>query len=225
MRRVAAIVALMAVAGVFVALTAGAGGTTSGPADYKIEFDNAFGLVDGADVKVAGVHGGKISSLEVDKRTKKALVGVKLEGGAFTGFRTDVFCEARPQSLIGEYFIDCQPGKGAELPRGSKVPVRQTASTIPPDLVNNILRLPYRERLRIILSELGTGVAGREQDLNDAIRRAVPALRQTDRLLAVLARESNTIRDLTANADRVIGALANNRRDVGRFVVEARDTT
>ena len=48
------------------------------------------------------------------------------------------------------------------------------------------MRRPYRERLRIILDELGAGVAGRADDLNETIRRASPALRETDRVLDVL---------------------------------------
>ena len=136
-----------------------------------------------------------------------------------------MFCEARPQSPIGEYFMDCLPGTAKrELPPGSRVPVKQTASTIPPDLIQNIMRLPYRERFRLILNEFGAGVAGRPEDLNEAVRRAVPALRQTSRLLEVLARHDTVIRDLVTDADTVLKRLSDNRRNVGRFVVEARDT-
>ena len=43
------------------------------------------------------------------------------------------------------------------------------------------MRRPYRERSEPIVSGLGAGVAGNGQDLNDTIRRAVPALRETDK--------------------------------------------
>ncbi len=86
------------------------------------------------------------------------------------------------------------------------------------------MRRPFRERFRLILSELGAGLAGRPQDLNDAIRRAVPALRQSANLLAILADHNKVIARLVRDADRVIGKLADNRRDVGRFVGEAEDT-
>jgi ABC-type transporter Mla subunit MlaD len=52
----------------------------------------------------------------------------------------------------------------------------------------------------------------------------VPALRETDRVLKLLADERATIRSLTRDADVVVGKLAANREDVGRFVAEARDT-
>jgi len=102
--------------------------------------------------------------------------------------------------------------------------VTQTASTIAPDLVQDVLREPQRDRLRIIVSELGAGVAGRGPELNGAIRRSIPALRETDRTLALLGRQNRLLADLTVNADKVVGDLAANRKDVGRFVQTANDT-
>ena len=223
MRRLLALLAI-AVAAAAGTATLGAGGDAD-TRRYTIELDNAFGLVEGGDARVAGVNAGRITSIELDDRTLKALVEVELTEEAVGALRRDVFCESRPQSPIGEYFVDCLPGTAKqEIPPGGRVPVKQTASTIPPDLIQNIMRLPYRERFRLIINELGAGVAGRPQDLNDAIRRAVPALRQTANLLEILADHDKVIRDLVADADTVLKKLADNREDVGRFVVEARDT-
>jgi ABC-type transporter Mla subunit MlaD len=220
------LLALLAVGATLVAaLALGAGGGGEEARRYTIELDNAFGLVEGGDVRVAGVNAGRVVSLRVDKRTLKALVEVELTERGFGSLRRDVFCESRPQSPIGEYFVDCLPGtERGRIPVGGKVPVKQTASTIPPDLIQNVMRLPYRQRFRLIVNEFGAGLAGRPQDLNETIRRGVPALRQTARVLEVLARHDRVIRDLVENADTVLKELADNRRNVGRFVVEARDT-
>src|ERR671921_2725903 len=127
--------------------------------------------------------------------------------------------------FIGEYFIDCRPGTDPKrLEPGSTIPVQQTETTVPVDLVNNIMRRPYRERFSILLTELGAGLAARGPDLNETIRRASPALRETDRVLAILREQRRTIRDLYDDADKVVGELAGNRDQVLRFVREARDT-
>ncbi|HEX8068135.1 MAG TPA: MlaD family protein [Thermoleophilaceae bacterium] len=209
-----------------VAIAAASTDSQGGGRRYVVELDNAFGLVVLGDVRVAGVNAGKVREIELDKRTKKALVEIEVEDEGFGSFRSDARCESRPQSPLGEFFVDCQPGTSRkEIPEGGRVPVSQTASTIPPDLITNIMRRPFRERLRLILGELGAGLAGRPDELNAAIRRAVPALRQSSRLLAVLADHNRTIRELIRNADRVVGRLADNKADVGRFVEEARDTS
>jgi virulence factor Mce-like protein len=221
-RRLLATALVLAACGVFWLLGAGAGGDGQGGTEFKVELDNAFGLIEGADLKIAGVRAGKITSLAVDRRTHRALVGFKVTRNGFGSLRTDATCESRPQSLIGEYFLDCQPGTAAtKLRDGATIAVTRTSSTVAPDLVNDILRRPYRERLAIILSELGAGVAGNARNLDDAIRRASPALRETDKVLATLARQNRILADLATNADKVVGDLAANRRDVGRWVDEA----
>ena len=225
MKRILLTALVLGAAGVVAVLASGAGGGDKSPR-YWVELDNAFGLIPGADFKVAGVRAGKIKNLKLDKRNHKALVQFQVaQQSSFTRLRTDTTCETRPQSLIGEYFLDCNPGTARTfLKPGRTIPVSQTYSTIPPDLVNNILRLPQRERLRIILNEFGTTLAGRGADLNDAIRRGVPALRETDRLLAILANENQTIANLTKNADQVVTDLANNGANVQRWVTAAKNT-
>ncbi len=220
--RVLLVAGIVAVAA-FAALGAGDDGGSG--KRYKVELDNAFGLIEGGDVKVAGVRAGKVTAMELDQRTMRALIGIRIDKAGFDDLRADVHCESRPQSLIGEYFLDCKPGSSPRrLPDGATIPVRQTGSTVPLDLINDIMRRPYRERFSILLSEFGAGLAARGTDLNETIRRANPALRETDRVLRILAEQRRTIRDLYRDAERVVGELAAKREDVGRFVEEARDT-
>jgi ABC-type transporter Mla subunit MlaD len=225
MRRLLASAALICAIAAFALISRA---TASGPSplgSYKIEFDNAFGLVGGSQFKVAGVPAGKITSIGLDRRTLHAVVTVQVTQSGFGAFHADAFCQSRPQSLIGEYFVDCQPGEsGAVLAPGSTIPVTHTQSTIPADLLQNVLRLPYRQRLTLIVNELGAGVAARSGDLAAALRRAVPALTETDNLLALLANDSRTLARLTVSADTFVTALANNRRQVQRFIIEANNT-
>ena len=191
---------------------------------YTVVLDNAFGLTSGADLRSSGVKVGKVTGLDVQRSTARALATIVVERPDFAGFRKDVFCEVKPQSLIGEYYLDCAPGTAVE-PAPHTIPVAQTAGTIPPDLVLDILRRPARERFGLILTELGIGLTARGEDLQTTIRRGVPALRETDRVLRILADNRRTLQRLTADADQVLADLASNRRDVARFVRAAGDTT
>jgi ABC-type transporter Mla subunit MlaD len=201
--------------------------TSAGAADeqrYTVVLDNAFGLTEGSDLRSSGVTIGKVKRLAVQRATARALATIVVTKPSFAGFRSDVFCEVKPQSLIGEYYMDCDPGKKQD-PAPKTIPVQQTAGTIPPDVVLDILRRPARERFGLILTELGVGLAGRGEDLNTTLRRAVPALRETDKVLEILAANRQTLNALARDADRTLAGIARNRRDVGRFVREAGDTT
>ena len=229
MRRVITAIGLGAVIVAFVVIAIGASSGPSSPT-YKLEFDNAFGLVNGAPFKVAGVPAGSITSIGLCYKDKTAhcannldaLVSVQVTTKGFGAFRSDASCQSRPQSLIGEYFVDCQPGQyGKALPNGGTLTASHTFSTIPADLLADINRMPQRERLTLIINELGAAVAGRSTDLQTALQRAVPALTETDNLLNLLANDSDTLKALTSNSNAVVTALANNSKLVQDFIVEA----
>jgi virulence factor Mce-like protein len=194
---------------------------------YRIMFDNAFGLTKGGDFRVGGVNAGQTTDFGVDKKkgeSPKAVVTVQVTKPGFGDFRKDASCEIRPQSLIGEYYVDCQPGKSEErLKDGGTVPVEQTSSTIPVDIVNDIMRRPYRERFRLLITELGTGLAGRPEDLQEVLRRAHPGFRETSRVLRILGNQNEVIKNFITNSDTVVSELEKNKRDVVRWVKEAGD--
>ena len=216
MRRIATLLVLIAAAAATVATVAGA----DQKREYQVELDNAFGLVSGSDVKIGGVVAGTITDLDINA-AKRALVTIEVSG-QFSDLRKDATCSSEPQSLIAEFFLDCQRGQAAE-PLEGIVPVEQTETTVQNDLVNNILREPFKRRLQLIINEFGTGLAGNPENLNEAIRRGAPALRDLQKVLNVLERQNTTIRDLNVNSDAVIGALAANKENVQRFIVEANE--
>jgi ABC-type transporter Mla subunit MlaD len=228
-RRVFSALAFVALA-VGLAVTTGASGSnTSGTGKtYKIDFDNAFGLTSGGDLKIGGVRAGQTTGFGLKKigngRYVAEVTGTITASGV-SAFHKDASCDIRPQSLIGEYFVDCQPGSSKQmLPPGGTVPVSQTTSTIPPDLMQDIMRRPYRERFRLIINELGTGLAGRPQDLSAVLHRADPGLRETSKTLELLARQNQTIKNFITNSDIVVKQLADHKFDVAHWVQAAGHT-
>jgi ABC-type transporter Mla subunit MlaD len=80
------------------------------------------------------------------------------------------------------------------------------------------MRVPERERLRLIVNELGAGLAGNGAELRAAVRRANPALQQADRVVSVLAEQDRLLARLVDDSDRALAPLAERRRSLGRFV-------
>ena len=140
---------------------------------------------------------------------------------------TGTVCSSEPQSLIAEYFIDCTP-KGPPIQEGTGSPeeriespditVSNTRQTVQNDLVLSAARLPYRERLTLLINEFGTALAGNADNLNEAIRRGAPSLEETQKVFNVLADQASIIRDLNADSDQIITRLAERRNDVVDFI-------
>ncbi len=175
----------------------------------------------GADVRVAGVNVGAITDLELNE-DKRALVSFTTSG-PLSQLGVDTTCSTEPQSLIAEYFLDCQ-SDGEPLPEGGTIPVEQTTQTVQQDLVQNTLRQPFKQRLQLLINEFGTALAGNPENLNAAIRRGAPALRELQDVLEILGDQNRIIRDLNADSDQIISALTARRDDVVRFV-ETADAT
>jgi len=211
-------------------------------------FDNGAFLVEGEQVRVAGADVGKIASVgvtlpgEVDSYEGgepravpgKAAIALRIDDPAFQDFRSDATCHIRPQSLIGEKFVDCRPtlprAPGTpppaplkEVPEGQPgagqylLPLENNTTSVDPDLINNISRLPYAQRFRLIFNELGAGLAARGEDVEEAVKRANPVLRDADRLLGILNAQRRQLTKLVADSDRILGPLARERASVAGF--------
>ncbi len=234
MRRLA-LIALVLTAAAVAATVASASGSGTGTGPYRVRaiFDDASFAVAGEQVRVAGAPVGSIASLDVTAN-KQAAVTLEINDARFTPFHANATCAIRPQSLIGEMYVDCTPGTAAapalhRIASGPGagtyyLPVTGTHSPVDFDIAQDIYREPITERLAIILDELGTGLAARGSDLNAVIHRADPALGNTDQVLKILAGQNRALAKLATDSATVLTPLAQQRGALADFIVQANTT-
>ncbi|MBS1878668.1 MAG: MCE family protein [Actinobacteria bacterium] len=226
------------------------GGSGSG---YLVRavFDNGSFMVPGEQVRVAGANVGTIESVSVSRPGEtvayrdgkpisvpgKAIIVLDIADPGFQDFREDASCQIRPQSLIGEKYVDCRPtlprAPGAPVPPPLKkiesgpgegqylLPLGRNGTSVDPALINDINTLPYAQRFRLILNELGAGLAGRGKDLEVLVKRANPVLRDVDTLFGVLSAQRKQLAQLAANSEEILGPLARDREHVAGFLANA----
>ncbi len=250
MRKLLLAAGLVAVVVVVVLLASGGGGSNG----YVVRgiFDSGGFMVSGEEVRIAGANVGEIESVgvtmpgEIDgyKNGKpisvpgKAVIAMKIDDPGFQDFRSDASCLIRPQSLIGEKFVDCTP----TLPRapGSKpppplqkiedgepgagqylLPFENNSTSVDPDLINNINQLTYAQRFRLILNELGVSFAGRGEDVEEVVKRANPVLRDVDRVFGILSAQRDRLAKLASDSEQILGPLSRERSSVAGFFTNA----
>ncbi len=250
-RRLIIAAGLVAAVVVVVLLVSGGGSSSNGYVVRAI-FDNGGFMVNGEEVRVAGANVGTIESVGVTmpgdtvarrdgkavSAPGKAVIVMKITDPSFQDFRSDASCLIRPQSLIGEKFVDCRPtlprapGSQApppleEVPDGEPgagqylLPLGNNSTSVDPDLINDIQSLPYAQRFRLIFNELGAGLAGRGEDIEVLVKRANPVLRDVDRLFGILSAQRDRLAQLASDSDAILRPFARERAHVAGFFTNA----
>ncbi len=228
------------------------GGGESGGYRIRAVFDNGGFMVSGEQVRVAGANVGEIEEVNVSmpgetvaykngkpvEKPGKAIIVMNITDPGFQDFRQDATCLIRPQSLIGEKFVDCRPtlprSPGQEPPPALKqipdgepgegeylLPLGSNGTSVDPDLINDIQTLPYAQRFRLIFNELGAGLAGRGEDLEVLVKRANPVLRDVDRAFGILSAQRNQLAQLASDSEEILGPLSRERAHVAGFIANS----
>jgi phospholipid/cholesterol/gamma-HCH transport system substrate-binding protein len=231
-----AVAACVAVLVAVVLLSTSAGGS-NGTYTIRAIFDDAGNVIGGENVKIDGVKVGTVGTVAPTAHAQAAVV-LHIENPGFQDFRADASCTIEPEALIGEKFVNCLPTQPRavgtplppplrKVPSGQEgagdylLPVANTSSPVDVDLLQDITRRPEAERFTIIINELGAGLAGRGSDLNVVVKRADPALRELDKVLAIFAGENKTLAKLAVDSNQALAPFAAVRDRVANFIVSS----
>src|SRR3954470_5887444 len=204
LKRAAALGSLVVFAVTLVLLISGA---FSGTYRVNAVFDQVNGLVEGADVKAAGIDVGRVQRIWLgdDGLPHVAMDvedGYRLHQGATA--------EVRATSASGEVnrYVELTSGVGSELPDDSTL---GTGSTDQPVEIGDVLSTfdpRTRTALRATLDGLATGTAGRGGDLGRTLTYSGTALSDTADLIRQVNSDGEQVRTLVADSHRILSALA-----------------
>jgi ABC-type transporter Mla subunit MlaD len=246
------LLAAAVVAAIVVVVLLVSGGGESGGYRVRAIFDNGGFMVSGEQVRVAGANVGEIEKVSVSmpgetvaykdgkpvEKPGKAIIVMNITDPGFQDWRQDASCLIRPQSLIGEKFVDCRPtlprAPGQEpppplktIPEGEPgegehlLPLGNNGTSVDPDLINDIQTLPYAQRFRLIFNELGAGLAGRGEDLEVLVKRANPVLRDVDRAFGILSAQREQLAQLANDSEEILRPLSRERAHFAGFIANS----
>jgi phospholipid/cholesterol/gamma-HCH transport system substrate-binding protein len=201
------VAAFLALAGLLIAWGAvGLVFQKGGGRTFTVNFTDAAGLLPRNDVTMRGVPVGQVSDVALMPRGV-AHVTVALEPGITVPQGTEA--EITRRSPIGDMTLELTPGKGAVIPNGGSIPMRDTIR--PPDpertiaLLARVLHSVPSQDLSTVVHQLAIGLRGRGPDLA-ALNQASRLL--PERILEVRSQLSHLIR----TGPRVTGVLAANSK-------------
>ncbi len=180
------------------------------PASYllRIPAADASGSFAGSDVTIAGVNAGTVRSVSLAP-DGDAVITAALNP-AFAPVHTSATAQLRPKSLLGEMYVALDPGtRGPDLPSGATLSRLQVNRSTDLQQIFNTFSQPTRDKLQTLVDELGGGLTGRGDQLNQAI----PAGSHD---IADLARITSTLNNRSAELQAVLATLSTVTTELAR---------
>ena len=173
------------------------------------DFANIGAMTSQALVKIGGVLVGTTGTPTVDPDRKVAMVPMNLQQKALP-LHTDATATIRQLSLIGEKFVDLNPGTPSApiLQPGQTLSVKQTSFAEDYQNIVQALNDPTAAGLSSLLRTLGGGIANRGQNVQDIIRELKPAFGDTAALAGSLSRQNQLLGQVIDQVQPVTNGLA-----------------
>jgi virulence factor Mce-like protein len=162
----------------------------------------------GDEVRVAGQRVGEVRGVQSTEQGRR--ISMDVDG---VGMTQDASATVRLRGLAGAVYIQLDPGNGASAPDGWTIPASRTATgTQLTDVVAAFDR-KTRGALSQSLVAYGAGMAGRGQDLNQALGDLPPTLERGTPLLRSLNPSPGALSGLVAGTGATLHAAGGNRAD------------
>ena len=189
------------------------------PQGYRINalFKETGLLVPNADVRISGVNVGKVTAVQA--RGVNSYVTMNLEQ-AYAPIPIDTRAVLRLKTLLGEAYIELSPGTGSgpKFHDGGTIPVTQIQPTQALDQVLGSFDRPTQRDLQALLSGTAVALAGRGQNINNAIGNLDPAVTQLSALVGALNEQQSNIRGVINNGAIVLTTLGDRSADLQSLI-------
>src|SRR4051812_2156838 len=177
---VGALTVLVVIVAVFLSYNANKGLPFVPTYDLGANLPNAAQLVAGNEVRIGGFRVGVVDTITPKRRpdgSTFAVIHMKLQTDV-KPLPVDSKLIVRSRSALGLKYVEITPGSSSRgFEAGDTIPLRNaTPEPVEIDQVLNTFNLPTRIGTRRSLPGFGNGLAGRGQDLNEAIALLPPLL-------------------------------------------------
>jgi phospholipid/cholesterol/gamma-HCH transport system substrate-binding protein len=180
------------------------------PQGYRVHvrFGEATQLAQEADVRISGVNVGKVKTKREDKASGLTDTTIEIDH-RYAPLPADSRAILRQKTLLGETYVELTPGdgRGRKLADGGTLPDGQVSETVELDEILRTFDPKTRRAFSTWLDQQGRAVAGRGQQLNDALGDLAPFADDTEKVLAILNRQSGDTRALVRDTGTVFQAL------------------
>jgi phospholipid/cholesterol/gamma-HCH transport system substrate-binding protein len=181
-------------------------------ATVEAVFDNVAGLMVGDDVRIASARVGYVEEMKIDKGN--ALLVLKIDDPKQKIY-ADATAVVTDRSGFGQKFVSLDPGSSKAGDFDGRIELAQTVRSEDINELFNVFDDKTRAAANSTLSQLGGGMTGHSQDLNDLLDNSPAILDNTATVSdALTVNQGNDFVGLLQSSDRLAARFAGRQQHV-----------
>ena len=185
-----------------------------GGESYRAAFSEAGGLIEGDDVRIAGVKVGEVET--VDLAGDHVRVDFRITSDVAFGPQTAA--SVRMKTLLGQKYLSLEPKGAGQMKEGTEIPLERTVSSY--DIVNAFTDLAQTAE-RIDTDQLATSLNVMASEFKDSPPHVKAALNGLTRLSRTIASRDAELKRLLASANAVSGTVAERNKALETLIKDA----
>ncbi|WP_158276714.1 MlaD family protein [Paraconexibacter algicola] len=193
--------------------------------EVRAEFDDVKGIFPGGhQVRINGVRVGIVSETKLEDN--RAILTLKIEekwGKVYKNAEMRI----RPVTPLQDLYVNITDRGDASAGEATKdfvIAGEQTQTPVDISRVLDTFNLDTRQQMRILLSELSTGLDDGGQKLRESFASLAPFLKVAERTTRTLAERERNVRRLVHNFGTLSDALARKDRELNTFITDGNAT-
>ncbi|MCW3012701.1 MAG: Mammalian cell entry [Solirubrobacterales bacterium] len=192
---------------------------------YQVAFDDTKGVTPGVQrIRLAGVDVGVVRDAKlVDGRPVLTLSIEKSKGKIYA----DARMRLRPLTPLQDMFVDIESRgteAAGELGDDQVLSARRTVSPVDVSRVLNTFDGTTRERMRLLLDDMGRGLEDNGAQLRASFEQLAPFLKAADRTTGVLKQRRQQVARVVTNLGKLTTALSERDEQLTSLVRDGNST-
>jgi virulence factor Mce-like protein len=185
--------------------------------DYTLSaaFSDANGVNRGADVVIAGHTVGQVT--DIQGQGGRAVVTMRISSH-YAPVRGGSIARIRYSTLLAQKYVEISPGGGPQVQSGGSLPTDNGISPVDFDQFLSALDPETRARLQVVIQQLGGGVQGQHETINDLLVQLRGLSEESRAPLNTFSQHNADLNNIVQNLGSVSSRLALSRQQLGDLV-------
>src|SRR4051794_6256443 len=189
---------------------------------FDVSFREGTQLAKEADVRISGVSVGKVKAIVPNGKTGRSDATIEMEA-KYAPVPKNTKAILRQKTLLGETYVELTPGDKSDgyIPENGQLANARVAPTVELDEIFRAFDPKTRKAFQTWMQSQAVALAGRGQDINNAIGNLPAFVDDSTDLLRILNSQEDAVTRLVSNTGVVFNALTARDTELSELITNS----